>query len=63
MYIPKHFDEPRIDVLHELIRARPLSTLVTLSSGGLNADHIPLHLADEPSPFGNMRPHSPRPGR
>jgi transcriptional regulator len=40
MYIPKHFEEPRIEVMHELIRARPLATLVTLSSGGLAANHM-----------------------
>ena len=60
MYIPKHFAEPRVDVLHELIRARPLSTLVTLSSNGLNANHIPLHLSQEPSPFGTLRGHVAR---
>jgi len=60
MYIPKHFDEPRVDVLHELIRARPLATLVTLSSGGLNANHIPLHLSDDPSPLGTLRGHVAR---
>lgn len=60
MYIPKHFAEPRVDVLHQLIRARPLSTLVTLSSSGLNANHIPLHLSLEPSPFGTLRGHVAR---
>jgi transcriptional regulator len=60
MYIPKHFDEPRVEVLHELIRARPLSTLVTLSSGGLNANHIPFHLTADPAPFGTLRGHVAR---
>jgi transcriptional regulator len=60
MYIPKHFDEPRVDVLHELIRTRPLSTLVTLSSGGLNANHIPLLLSADPSPLGTLRGHVAR---
>lgn len=60
MYIPKHFAETRVDVLHQLIRARPLSTLVTLSSSGLNANHIPLHLSQEPSPFGALRGHVAR---
>ena len=60
MYIPKHFAEPRVDVLHELIRAHPLSTLVTLASSGLNANHIPLHLSHEPSPFGTLRGHVAR---
>lgn len=60
MYIPKHFDQPRIEVLHELIRARPLATLVTLSSGGLNANHIPLHLSQDPAPLGTLRGHVAR---
>jgi transcriptional regulator len=60
MYIPKHFEEPRIDVMHELMRARPLATLVTLSSGGLDANHIPLHLSDSPAPFGTLRGHIAR---
>ncbi len=60
MYIPKHFDEPRIEVMHELIRARPLATLVTLSSGGLTANHIPLHLSAESPPLGTLRGHVAR---
>lgn len=46
--------------MHELIRARPLATLVTLSSNGLNANHIPLHLSDSPAPFGTLRGHVAR---
>ena len=61
MYIPKHFDEPSIGVLHALVRARPLSTLVTLSSsGGLDANHIPLHLSEHPAPLGTLRGHIAR---
>lgn len=57
MYIPSHFDEPRIEVMHELIAAKPLATLVTMSSGGLNANHIPLHHSSSPEPFGTLRGH------
>jgi transcriptional regulator len=60
MYIPKHFDEPRIDVMQSLIRGYPLATLVTLSADGLNANHIPLHLADDGSPYGSLRGHVAR---
>lgn len=60
MYLPKHFEAPSVDVLHELIRARPLSTLVTLGSGGLNANHIPLHLSADPAPLGTLRGHVAR---
>lgn len=60
MYIPNHFAEPRVDVLHQLIRSRPLATLVTLSSSGLNANHIPLHLSEQPAPFGALSGHVAR---
>jgi len=46
--------------MHALIRARPLATLVTLSSGGLNANHVPLHLAEAPAPFGRLQGHVAR---
>ncbi|MRR09747.1 FMN-binding negative transcriptional regulator [bacterium] len=60
MYVPKHFDEPRIEVLHQLMRARPLATLVTHSAGSLDANHIPLHLSIEPAPLGALRGHVAR---
>ncbi len=60
MYIPNHFDEPRIDVMQALIRDYPLATIVTLSADGLNANHIPLHLADDGSQFGILRGHVAR---
>lgn len=56
MYIPSHFDEPRVEIMHELMRSRPLATLVTMSSQGLNANHIPLHL-DTSSPYGTLQGH------
>jgi transcriptional regulator len=60
MYTPKHFEEPRIEVMHELMRAHPLATLVAMTSGGLDANHIPLHLIDQPAPFGTLRGHVAR---
>lgn len=60
MYIPENFEEPRVEVMHGLIRAYPLATLVTLSSSGLNANHIPLHLCESPTPFGTLRGHVAR---
>jgi transcriptional regulator len=60
MYIPKHFEEPSVEVMHELIRARPLATVVTFDSLGLNANHIPLHLSGEPAPLGTLRGHVAR---
>ncbi len=46
--------------MHELIRNRPLATLVTLGANGINANHIPLHLAEMPEPFGVLRGHIAR---
>lgn len=60
MYIPAHFEETQIEILHQLIRNHPLGTLVTLSSDGLNANHIPLELDLEPTPFGTLRGHVAR---
>ena len=60
MYIPSQFEQPDIEVMHELIRNRPLATLVTLDSNGINANHIPLHLSPTPEPFGVLRGHIAR---
>jgi transcriptional regulator len=60
MYTPKHFDEPRVEIMHELIRARPLATVVTFDARGLIANHVPLHLSVEPAPLGTLRGHVAR---
>ena len=62
MYIPAHFAEQRIDVLHQLIQAHPLGTLVTLEPQGLNANHLPFEIAapSAEAPFGTLRAHIAR---
>ncbi len=60
MYIPKQFEEPRVEVMHELVRAYPLATLVIHSSSGLDANHIPLQLSMSPVPYGILRGHIAR---
>lgn len=60
MYIPKHFEEMSVDLMHELIRAHPLATLVSHSASGLNANHIPLHLSASPSTYGTLQGHIAR---
>ena len=60
MYLPKHFEETRVEVLHALIHAYPFGTLVTLTAGGLDANHIPFEVDPEPSPFGTLRGHVAR---
>ncbi|EIC30323.1 FMN-binding negative transcriptional regulator [Methylomicrobium album] len=60
MYIPKQFEESRVEVMHELIHAYPLATLITHSSDGLNANHIPLYLSESPAPSGTLQGHIAR---
>ncbi len=61
MYLPTHFEETRIDILHQLIRENGLGTLVTLGADGLNANHIPFEIDPEPSPLvGTLRAHVAR---
>ena len=60
MYLPSHFAEARVEVLHDLIRAYPFGTLVVLASNGLDANHIPFEIDPEPAPFGTLRGHLAR---
>jgi transcriptional regulator len=50
MYLPSHFAERRLDVLHQTIREAGLATLVTTGPDGLDASHLPFLLEPEPSP-------------
>ena len=60
MYLPRHFEETRVEVLHDLIRAHPLGALVMLTPGGLDANHIPLEIDPAPAPLGTLRGHVAR---
>ena len=60
MYVPKHFEETDVGVLHQLILARPLGALVTLTHHGLDANHIPFLVRAEPAPFGTLHGHIAR---
>jgi len=60
MFLPKHFEETRVEVLHGLVRAHPLGALVTLGAGGLEANHIPFEIDSDPAPFGTLRGHVAR---
>ena len=61
MYVPSHFSESRIDVLHDAIRGAGIATLVTLTKDGLIASHVPLLLDPEPAPYGTLIGHLARP--
>jgi transcriptional regulator len=60
MYLPKHFEETRVEVLHGLVRAYPLGALVTVTAAGLDANHIPFEVDPEPGPLGTLRGHVAR---
>lgn len=60
MYLPKLFEENSLEVMQQLMRDRPLATVVTLSSQGLNANHIPLHFAAIENSYGVLRGHVAR---
>ena len=60
MYLPKHFAETDISVMHALMRKHPLATLVCHGPAGLDANHIPFLLADDSSPYGTLQGHIAR---
>jgi transcriptional regulator len=60
VHLPKHFEETRLDVLHELIRAYPLGSLVTLGGESLVVDHIPFVVDTTGPPHGTLRGHVAR---
>jgi len=60
MYIPKVFEETDVAVLHQLIRAHPLGSLVTPTQDGLDANHIPFLVHPEPASFGRLHGHIAR---
>jgi len=60
MYVPRHFAETRVDVLHDLIRRHPLGTLVVAAPAGMEASHVPFEIGPDPAPFGTLRCHVAR---
>lgn len=44
MYVPPHFAESRIDVLHALIEKCAIGVLITNGRSGLDANHLPFEL-------------------
>jgi transcriptional regulator len=60
LYLPAYFNETRPEVMHALMRAHPLCTLVTQCDSGLVANHVPMQTLDEPKPLGSIRGHIAR---
>ncbi len=47
MYLPRSFRQDNMDEMKVMIMAHPFATLVTSSSHGIEANHIPLILTEE----------------
>lgn len=60
MYVPRHFREDRLDVLHSIIEENSFATLVSTSPEGIIATHIPFLLRRSEGPFGTLRGHVAR---
>lgn len=60
MYLPSHFAEPRVEVLHSALQRAGLATLVTCGADGLDATHLPVLLEPEPGPLGRLVGHVAR---
>jgi transcriptional regulator len=60
MYVPPHFKEDRVEVLHETIRKRGIGTLVTFERGEMIASHVPMLIDPEPAPYGTLIGHVSR---
>jgi len=60
MYIPAHFAEARPEALHRIIREHPLGMLVTHTSTGLDADHLPFELDASAGTHGALIAHVAR---
>lgn len=60
MYIPAHFRQDDLAQLHAQMRQAPLATLVSHSSAGLQASHLPLLLVAEEGEHGTLYGHFAR---
>jgi transcriptional regulator len=60
VYVPEHFREERLDVLHGIIEENSFATLVSASSDGTVATHIPFLLDRSAGPLGMLRGHVAR---
>lgn len=59
MYIPDHFKETSLPVLHAIIHEHPLGILVT-QAGGLDANHLPFELDASRGSSGTLVAHVAR---
>lgn len=58
VYIPAHFREDNLEVLHRLMRDYSFATLVSMGDGGVpSATPLPFLLEAEPIPYGTLKAH------
>jgi transcriptional regulator len=60
MYLPSHFEESRLEVLHAAITTHPLGLLITQGSDGLAANSVPFLIDAQPGPQGTLHAHVAR---
>ena len=60
MYIPKHFEERDIAVLHALMRSHALGAWVTQADGALQVNHIPFLIDSTRGEYGTLIGHVAR---
>ena len=60
MYLPKPFEQPNVQALQQFVEVHPFGVLVTMTSSGLDGNHLPFLIAAEPAPYGTLRGHVAR---
>lgn len=60
MYLPDDFAETRTELLHGVIRSRPLGALVVPTAQGLEVNHLPFLVETDAAPFGRLVGHVAR---
>lgn len=60
MYVPAHFDEPALPVLHALVASHPLGAWITHARGALLVNHLPFLLDGTRGPHGTLVGHVAR---
>jgi transcriptional regulator len=63
MYVPLHFEESRLEPLHDVIVKHPLGILVTHGTSGLDANHLPFELETRAGSPGVLHTHVARANR
>ncbi len=60
MYIPKHFSQEDLSILHEMMARYSFAALVTNADGQLHATHLPFYLDRTRGPNGTLLAHMAR---